>query len=72
MEDDSPGTPLGRLKAISVYAERLGHSPLSAKPAEVFLIEEIERLRRQRDNLLSYINGISRQTAEMVRANSDK
>lgn len=33
-------------------------------------IAEIERLRRQRDDLLSYLNGISRQTAEMVKANS--
>jgi ubiquinone biosynthesis protein UbiJ len=34
------------------------------------MAEEVERMRRQRDDLLSYINGISRQTAEMVRANS--
>lgn len=34
------------------------------------LIGEVQRLRRLRDNLLSYLNGISRTTAEMVRANS--
>jgi len=32
--------------------------------------DEIERLRRQRDELLSYLNGISRQALEMVKANS--
>ena len=32
--------------------------------------DEIERLRRLCDNMLSHLNGISRTTAEMVRANS--
>lgn len=30
--------------------------------------DEIEKLRRERDDLLSYLKGISRQTAEMVKA----
>ncbi len=34
--------------------------------------EEILRLRRQREELISYLNGISRQTAEMVKANSEQ
>lgn len=32
--------------------------------------EEIERLRRINDHLLSILSGISRQTAEAVKANS--
>lgn len=32
---------------------------------------EIKRLRRERDSLLSLIEGISRQTAEMVRAHAN-
>jgi len=57
MEDDSPGTPLGRLKAIGEYAETLGHSPLAAKPPEVFLIEEMERLR----DIVIYLDIIAKQ-----------
>lgn len=34
------------------------------------LADEADALRRQRDDLLSHLKGISRQTAEMVRANS--
>jgi ubiquinone biosynthesis protein UbiJ len=52
---DADGTPA-----------QVGPSPLELMQ----MADEVERMRRQRDNLLSYINGISRQTAEMVRANS--
>lgn len=36
------------------------------------LLDEIDCNRRQIDQLTSYLKGISRTTAEMVRANSDK
>ena len=43
---NGPGTPLGRLGALAEYARELGLcTGLEAKPAELFLIEEIERLR---------------------------
>ena len=32
--------------------------------------EEIEKLRRERDDLVGYLKGISRQTAEMVKAHT--
>lgn len=35
------------------------------------LVEEADKLNRKCDNLLSYLNGISRQTAEMVKANRE-
>jgi hypothetical protein len=34
------------------------------------LAQEAASMRRQRDNLLTYIKGISRQTAEMARSNT--
>ncbi len=44
--DDGPGTPLGRLNVIAKYAiDNELCTGLEAKPAELFLIEEIERLR---------------------------
>ena len=48
MEDDSPGTPLGRLKAISDFAVAcLGHSPISAKPAEVVVLATLDHLLKE-------------------------
>jgi hypothetical protein len=47
MDDDGPGTPLGRLKGLSEYAIEHGLcTGLEAKPPELFLIEEIERMRK--------------------------
>ena len=34
------------------------------------LLAEVERLRRKQEHLVSILNGISRQTAEVVRAHS--
>jgi histidinol phosphatase-like PHP family hydrolase len=41
-----------------------------AKTAEMLenAAEEIERLRRQRDDLVSFLSGISRQTENMARS----
>jgi len=33
--------------------------------------DELDRMRRERDSFISYLNGISRTTAEMVRAHAD-
>jgi hypothetical protein len=55
MDDDSPGTPLGRLKAIEDFAEkRLGHSPISSRPAEVVVLETLDRLLKEREAGISY------------------
>ncbi len=47
LKDDSPGTPLGRLKALAEHAEKLGHEPYSSKPFELFLLEKITSLTEQ-------------------------
>jgi hypothetical protein len=44
--------------------------PAPSIPAMRDAADEIERLQRLTDNLLEYLNGISRQTAEMVKANT--
>ena len=50
LADESPGSPRGRLNVLARYAEEhLGHSPVSARPAEVLVLEEIERLRERSD-----------------------
>lgn len=50
--DIRQGTPRARLKALGEYAEKkLGHSPLSAKGAEVAILEELKRLQAIVDKL---------------------
>lgn len=55
--------------------ERAEFCRLAGDPASEAILREatneIDRLRRKVDDLLSYLNGISRQTAAMVKANSD-
>lgn len=50
----------------------LGFDPMGydSTAAQTRAADEIERLRRQRDELLSILKGISRQTAEVVKAHS--
>lgn len=51
-DEESPGTPLGRLAALARYAQKIGLcSGVEAKPAELFLIDEIERLRADMDTM---------------------
>ena len=50
MSDDmeGAGTPEARLAAIHDFAvERLGHSPISAKPAEAVVLETLDRLLKE-------------------------
>ena len=57
---------------LLAQAEALDNSGMDKAAALVReATNEIDRLRRKCDNLLSYLNGISRQTAEMAKANSD-
>lgn len=47
-DHDGPGTPLGRLRVISDFAEeRLGHSPCSSKPAEAVVLETLDHLLKE-------------------------
>lgn len=67
-----------RLLAAALSIERRGASPsaeeLRSMAGELASLEsqkdDREKLLRERDNLLSYLKGISRQTAEMVKAHS--
>ncbi len=55
-DDDSPGTPLGRLGAIAKAAEERGLCKgIEAKAAEVFLIEAYDRLRREKEALVEVL-----------------
>lgn len=48
MDNDGPGTLQGRLWAIHQFAvERMGHSPISAKPAEAVVLEALDRLLKE-------------------------
>lgn len=48
LNNDSPGTPLGRLRGLSEYAvEHCGHNPIAAKPAELAIIEALETAREE-------------------------
>ena len=59
LADASPGTPRGRLNVLARYAEEhLGHSPVSARPAEVLVLEEIERLQVIEGKLPTTADGV--------------
>ncbi len=48
IDDEGPGTPLWRLKAISDFAvKRLGHNPISAKSADIVVLETLDRLLQE-------------------------
>ncbi len=48
MNDDGPGTIAGRLRRVCAFAtERLGHSPVSAKPGEAVVLETLDRLLKE-------------------------
>lgn len=58
-DDDSPGTPLGRLGVIAVAAAERGLcTGAEAKPAEVFLIEAYDRLRAENVKLVEALKGL--------------
>lgn len=42
---DGPGTPLGRIKGISDYAETLGYEPYSSEGPEAYLFRRFDELR---------------------------
>ena len=57
---------------LLAQAEALDNSGMDQAAALVReATNEIDRLRRKCDELVSYLNGISRQTAAMVKANSE-
>ena len=74
----------GQLKSLAVVAKKLREQEVPLRERQdpsglgigaaallvEMAVEEIGQLRRDRDNLISYLNGISRQTAEMVKAHS--
>ena len=52
LEDDSPGTPLGRLHALSTFAEEeCGHNPMAAMPPEVTICEYVQALKADVERL---------------------
>ena len=51
-DDDSPGTPLGRLTAIAEFAEaHCGHNPFSARAAESTLMDRFLELEAENARL---------------------
>lgn len=77
LADDSPGTPLGRLAALSKWAEeRCGHDPASGKPAETVILEYAEMMEDELDKTAAILGdalgGRAGKCSDLARAVAEK
>jgi hypothetical protein len=72
LEDDGPGTPLGRLAAIAAFAiERKLCTGMEAKAPEVFVMERVEELEADRNHWREAMHN-AMTAADMVKARAEK